>query len=100
MKRCLNCMEEIDDEYDVCPHCGFVQGTSPEFPIHLYPGTTLNNGRYIVGTVMSFGGFGVVYRAWDQQLEIKVAIKECFPTNLVTRVPGETRVSLQSGSVK
>lgn len=100
MKRCLNCMEEIDDEYDVCPHCGFVQGTPPEFPIHLYPGTTLNNGRYIVGTVMSFGGFGVVYRAWDQQLEIKVAIKECFPTNLVTRVPGETRVSLQSGSVK
>ena len=100
MKRCLHCMEEMDEEYEVCPHCGYVQGTPPEYPIHLYPGTTLDNDRYVVGTVLSFGGFGVVYRAWDTQLEIKVAIKECFPTNLVTRVPGETRVSLQSGSVK
>lgn len=97
MRRCLNCMEMVDDEFDVCPYCGFVENTPPQIINHLYPGTTLNNGRYIVGTVINFGGFGVVYRAWDTQLEITVAIKECFPPSLVTRVPGESRVTLLSG---
>lgn len=100
MKRCLNCMELIDDEYDVCPYCGFVEGTPPEIINHLYPGMKLNNGRYIVGTVSNFGGFGVVYRAWDTQLEIMVAIKECFPPNLVTRTSGEARVALLSGGIR
>lgn len=99
MIRCLNCMELVE-EYDVCPQCGFVHGTEPEIVNHLYPGMTLNNERYIVGTVVNFGGFGVVYRAWDTQLEIMVAIKECFPPSLVTRVPGQSRVTLLSGGVR
>lgn len=97
MRRCLHCMEMVDDEYEVCPYCGYVDGTPPDIVNHLYPGTKLDHGRYIVGTVINYGGFGVVYRAWDTQLEITVAMKECFPPSLVTRVPGEGRVSLLSG---
>lgn len=94
--RCLNCMNIYDDQFNVCPHCGFERWTPPDEPYHLHPGVMLND-RFIVGTVISFGGFGVVYRAWDTKLDIMVAIKEFFPTNLVTRNPGESRVIILGG---
>ena len=30
MKRCLGCMEEYEEDFDVCPHCGFAEGTPAE----------------------------------------------------------------------
>lgn len=87
MKRCLNCMEEYEERYDVCPHCGYVEGTPPKEIYYLVPGTILNR-RYIVGTVCGAGGFGIVYRAWDQNLGKVVAIKEYYPASLVGRTPG------------
>lgn len=89
--RCLNCMKEYDDEFAVCPHCGFVKGTKPKEVYHLHPGMKLAN-RYMIGTVIGFGGFGVVYKAWDEKLDIMVAVKEYFPAAIVTRTPGEKRV--------
>ena len=50
-KRCLNCFKEYDAVYEVCPHCGFVDGTPPKELYHLHPGEILH-GRYIVGTVV------------------------------------------------
>lgn len=35
--------------------------------------------------VVGSGGFGLVYRAWDHQLERTIAIKEFFPSSLVVR---------------
>ena len=29
-KRCLGCMEYYGDEFDICPHCGYVEGTPAE----------------------------------------------------------------------
>lgn len=26
-KRCMGCMKTYSQEYDVCPHCGYVDGT-------------------------------------------------------------------------
>ena len=75
MARCLNCMEVYDDRYDICPYCGFQVGTPPKVASHLVPGTVLEN-RYIIGTVIGYGGFGVTYMAWDEDLGIKIAIKE------------------------
>lgn len=91
MERCLNCMELCQEQYEICPHCGYVKGTAPKEIYHLYPGTVLND-RYIIGTVVGAGGFGVVYRAWDSTLEKMVAVKEYYPTTLVSRVPGEKQV--------
>ena len=95
-KRCLGCMELYGDEFKICPHCGFVEGTIPEEPIHMYPGTILN-GRYIIGKVLGFGGFGVTYIAWDEKLEQKVAIKEYLPGEFSTRMPGQTLVTVFNG---
>lgn len=94
---CLNCMNTFEEKYGVCPHCGFIPGTPPKEAYHLYPGTVLR-GRYIVGTTVGFGGFGITYRAWDRTLEKKVAIKEFYPNGIVNRVPGEKNVIIYSGN--
>ncbi len=93
MKRCLNCMEIYQDGFDVCPFCGFVEGMASEIAYSLPPGTVVAD-RYIIGTVIGAGGFGITYVAWDTKLEIKIAIKEYFPTGLVNRIPGTLPISL------
>ena len=99
MARCLNCMEVYDDRYDICPYCGFQVGTPPKVASHLVPGTVLEN-RYIIGTVIGYGGFGVTYMAWDEDLGIKIAIKEYYPNGLVNRVPGTADVLVLGGEKK
>ena len=95
-RLCLGCMEPYETEYDICPHCGYVEGTEAEEPIHMAPGTILE-GRYVIGKVLGYGGFGVTYIAWDQKLEQKVAIKEYFPSEFATRMPSESRVTIFGG---
>lgn len=97
--RCLNCMQIYDDQYDVCPYCGFIAGTPPTEPYHLHPGIRLQE-RYVIGTVVGFGGFGIIYRAWDERLETMVAIKEFYPSGIVQRIPGEEKVIIYTGSGK
>lgn len=96
MKRCLNCMEVYDEEYEVCPYCGHLRGTPPEVASHLMPGTVIA-GRYIIGTVIGYGGFGVTYVGWDEELGIKTAIKEYYPNGLVNRSPGTSDVIVLGG---
>lgn len=84
---CINCFNETGGE-EICMHCGFLQTEKPKQICHLYPHTILYN-RYIIGKVINNGGFGVVYKAYDMQLENIVAIKELLPTqnSMVTRMP-------------
>jgi len=97
--RCMNCMKEYENEDHVCPVCGYKQGTLPDEIYHLYPETLLA-GRYVVGTVVAYGGFGILYRAWDQKLEVMVAIKEYFPSVYVNRNPGEKEIFIYTGRKK
>lgn len=92
MIRCLNCMDVYEDQ-TVCPHCGFNNNSKPKEPYHLYPGTILNN-KYILGAVIGFGGFGVIYKAWDNNLNRIVAVKEYYPTTFLSRVEGEKQVHI------
>ncbi len=94
---CLNCMKTFDEAYGVCPWCGFIPGSPPKEAYHLYPGVKLKD-RYLVGTTVGFGGFGITYRAWDTVLEKKVAVKEYYPNGIVNRVPGEKEVIVYSGN--
>lgn len=91
MMRCLNCMNQFQGEYEICPHCGYVRSQQPQEAFHLYPGTVLHD-RYLVGTTVGIGGFGITYRAWDKALEKQVAVKEYFPNGMVNRVPGNPEV--------
>ena len=80
--RCFSCMEKISTF--PCPHCGYDPGAESAFPYALRPGMILN-GKYVVGTVLGQGGFGITYSGWDLSLECKVAIKEYFPSAQVSR---------------
>ncbi len=80
-------MEQIDDNVKICPKCGYEFEKETEEVYHLVPGTILAE-RYELGIVLGFGGFGIVYKAWDRKLQRIVAIKEYFPTSCVYRNPG------------
>lgn len=95
MQICYGCMEKLAGE-KICPHCGYKEGTEPSTPMHLKPGTILS-GKYLLGRVLGYGGFGITYLAMDINLEIKLAIKEYMPQDMATRSGDTTTVSVYSG---
>ena len=92
---CMNCFN-VKGAKSKCPFCGYEEGTPPEQAFHLVPGTVIAN-RYLIGTCIGFGGFGITYKAYDQILGVIVAIKEFYPAGLVNRSPGELQVGVLSG---
>lgn len=90
---CLGCMEEYNEKYDKCPYCGYAQNTPALEAYHMQPGSVLQ-GKYIVGRVLGYGGFGVTYIGKDALLNKKVAIKEYLPGEFSTRIPGQTELTI------
>lgn len=82
---CYGCMGEIS-ESGQCP-CGWREDCDEEErETLLRPGTLLDKGQYLVGRVLGRGGFGVTYLGRKQdELGLKVAIKEYFPKRLAGR---------------
>ena len=78
---CMNCFS-VKGAYEVCPYCGYVEGTPPKQPHYLTPGTILGN-RFIVGTAIGVGGFGITYKCFDMTLGVVVAVKEFYPAGVV-----------------
>jgi peptidoglycan hydrolase-like protein with peptidoglycan-binding domain len=56
--------------------------------VALAPGKMV--GRYEIVSILGQGGFGITYRAHDQQLHREVAIKEYLPSALAIRQDGTT----------
>lgn len=90
--RCNYCFFEYS-EGNTCPACEFIKGSPPDELFYLYPGTVIG-GRYVVGKTLGAGGFGIVYKAWDNFLNKAVAIKEYYPSGLVMRTPGSAQIRL------
>ena len=86
MKICFGCFEQYDDSFDICPHCGYAEGTEPELATYMRPGAILKE-RYVIGRALGHGGFSVTYLAWDALLLHKVAIKEYLPSEYATPPP-------------
>jgi serine/threonine protein kinase len=61
----------------------------------LAPGTRL--AEFEIREVLGVGGFGIVYRAWDDALQRDVALKEYMPISLAVRGASE-RVTLRARS--
>ena len=98
MKRCNCCFELYDEsQHNACPHCNFKDGMSGKELYFLFPGTILND-RYIIGDSVGAGGFGITYKAWDQKLQVAVAVKEYYPTGIVNRAPGTPDVKIYAQS--
>ena len=58
----------------------------------------LLNGQFRVGRVLGVGGFGITYLAFDEVLEMVVAVKEYLPNNIAVRKTGSDSVQPLSSS--
>ena len=52
---------------------------------HVLPAGTLLNEKYLVGAVLGEGGFGITYIGKNILFDVTIAIKEFYPTGMVTR---------------
>ncbi len=96
MEYCPYCMCPLEQD-GPCPDCGRDRDSYVPAPHHLPVGTVLRN-RYLLGGVLGEGGFGITYIGIDLDLEKRVAVKEYFPTNGASRLPGGPNVAGFSGA--
>lgn len=80
---CSKCMLQMEED-GACPHCGYDPDKKEIIRKHLEEGCFLND-RYLLGSVIGSGGFGITYAAWDTLLDMPVAIKEYFPRDFADR---------------
>lgn len=80
---CIGCMKPLE-KTGGCSFCGMKQEEYNPIPRCLLPGTKVAN-RYILGKVLGEGSFGITYIGWDETLGIPVAVKEYFPSEMVSR---------------
>ena len=40
-RLCMGCMQEYDDKFEVCPHCGYAFNTPAKQSYHIPPGSVL-----------------------------------------------------------
>ncbi len=68
-----------------CRYCGKNLSESSDMsPYQLKPGTVLQN-RYLIGSVLGEGGFGITYIGLDKVLAKRVAVKEFYPAGAAHR---------------
>ncbi|MCR4641772.1 MAG: hypothetical protein K5697_07065 [Lachnospiraceae bacterium] len=97
-KLCMGCMQERYENEAFCGYCGYKHGDENS-PRGLCAGTLLRE-RYLIGKVLGEGGFGITYIGFDQTLQNRVAVKEYFPSELVTRdtsTGAKTELSVLTG---
>ena len=99
MKLCMGCMNQIEDDRNTCPYCGFNEITLRQESYYLDPGTIVG-GKYIVGKVLSYGGYTISYLGMDAEKEKKVIVKEYLPSDFSTRSEGEKEITIYSGDAQ
>lgn len=68
----------------ICRNCGFDQNKEKQNGLRL-PYFTHLGSRYLVGSLLGSGGFGITYKAWDMVENQLCAIKEYAPLGVTFR---------------
>ncbi len=93
-RLCPHCMRELRSEANFCPYCGKnIKDVSAG--LHQLKPFTILQGKYLVGSVLGEGGFGITYIGIDMNLEVRVAIKEFYPNGYVSRDNTQTTIVTQ-----
>ncbi len=93
-KLCPHCMKEMKSVGEYCPYCGkSIKDASAG--LHQLNPFTILQGKYLVGSVLGEGGFGITYIGIDMNLEVRVAIKEFYPNGYVSRDHTQTTIVTQ-----
>lgn len=80
-----------------CTVCHAPAEAAANRPFHALPCSYMLHGQYLIGRVIGNGGFGITYLAWDTKWNRRVAVKELYPGNDVTRIAGSTLVKVKRG---
>ena len=83
MRYCVFCMNALTDNSDICHSCGHSQ--QAQTPVHHLNHGTMLQDRYLIGTALGEGGFGITYIARDVKLDRVIAVKEYYPNGYVNR---------------
>lgn len=83
MRRCDGCFESLRDDLEICPFCGYYDG-SADSSVYLVPGTVLS-GRYKIGNLIESDETCAKYLAFDTTSQAKVEIKEYLPKSCAIR---------------
>lgn len=87
---CIHCMSEKAQQSDACPRCHKKNEHYTPSSHHLPPLTLLNNGKYLLGRVISEGTSSITYLAMDTNLRMPVAVKELFLNDICHRNSGNS----------
>ena len=91
--HCPNCF--CNSKSQPCPDCGW-RASFDNPPPALAMGRVLD-GRYRIGRVLGHGGFGITYLAWDDNLQLRLAIKEYLPRDCAGRAPDGLSLAVYFG---
>ncbi|MBQ7117252.1 MAG: PASTA domain-containing protein, partial [Clostridia bacterium] len=94
-KYCMGCMQEIDLDVSVCPHCYYNEDSVQHYPC-LAKGSLIAE-RYLTGRAISMANDSITYIGLDKQTEEIVSVHEFFPAKISGRADDGCSVSVKLG---
>lgn len=82
-----------------CSRCGWTGDVVRTRPNCLSPGSILRD-RYLVGQPLGQGGFSITYLVLDLSLNLRLCLKEFFPSSAVSRISGGQGVRVIDGQME
>ena len=95
MSECQYCFCKDGEDHLSC--CPVVRKEQLNPLSALKSGTELDHGRYVIGTMLNQGGFGITYVCKDKQTGSRLVMKEFFPDKYAHRMIADTKNVAFSG---
>ena len=97
MVLCINCMQGSVVN-GVCSHCHKSEPPANDRIPYALPARMTLHQQYYIGCVLGAGGYGITYLAWDKKRNCRVAVKELYPRENVSRGQDGLHVTPKNGS--